>query len=151
MSEQNKQLVRRWFEEVWNRQDETAIDEMFDANGKAYGFPEPQSAIGRDEFKSNHRIFVGAFPDIHVEIEDVIAEGDRVAVRWVFTMTHRGDQLGFAATGKAVRVDGSTFLVIQEGRIREGWNQMDLRSMLSELRSMALQSAAVPASALVSA
>jgi steroid delta-isomerase-like uncharacterized protein len=147
MSEQNKQLVRRWFEQVWNQQHESAIDEMFDPNGKAYGFPDAQSALGPEEFKSIHRIFVGAFPDIDVQIEDMVAEGDRVAVRWVVSMTHLGDHLGFPASGKTGRLDGSSFLVVRDGMIINGWNQMNLHALLSELQGAPAAEAAFSPSA----
>jgi hypothetical protein len=63
MSEENKKLVRRWFEEVWNQQNEEAIDAMFASGGKAYGFPEPHSVlVGPESFKEIHRFFLGPFP-----------------------------------------------------------------------------------------
>jgi steroid delta-isomerase-like uncharacterized protein len=138
MSEENKQLARRWFEEVWNQQREAAIDEMFHREGKAHGFPDAKSVlVGPDEFKKIHRNFVGAFPNLQVIVEDVIAEGDRVAVRWSTTMTHRGDHLGFPATGKTGSLEGSSFLVVKEGKILEGWNQMDMQGMFQHLKGAA--------------
>lgn len=59
MSEMNKKLVQRWFEEVWNQQSEEAIDEMYAPGGKAYGFPEPNSVlVGPESFKAIHRVFL---------------------------------------------------------------------------------------------
>src|SRR3569833_3712594 len=89
MSIANRELVHRWFEEVWNKQSEDAIDQMFAPGGKAYGFPESGSIlIGPDKFKEIHRFFLGAFPDISITVQGAICEGDRVAVTWVATMTH---------------------------------------------------------------
>ena len=103
MSEQNKALARRWFEEVWNQGRESSIDELFHPQGNAYGFPEPDSVlIGPEGFKTIHRVFHNAFGNIHVVIDDLIAEGDKVAVRWTCTMVHNGEGLGFPATGKNV-------------------------------------------------
>jgi predicted ester cyclase len=94
MSEANKLLLRRWFEQVWNQKSEAAIDQMFGTDGKSHGFPDADSLlVGPEAFKAVHRVFCGAFPDLHVEVEDVVAEGDRVAVRWRVTMTHLGDHL----------------------------------------------------------
>ena len=63
MLEENKQLARRWFEEVWNQRSEAAIDRMFDPNGKSHGIPEPGSVLtGPEEFKKVHRNFLGHFP-----------------------------------------------------------------------------------------
>jgi len=135
MSEANKQLARRWFEEVWNQKSEAAIDAMYHPQGRAYGLPDAGSVlVGPEEFKKFHRAQVGAFPDLHFELKDVIAEGDRVAIRWTATMTHRGDQLGFAASGKSATLEGSSFLVIRDGEIFEGWNQMEMQGLLQYLK-----------------
>ena len=80
MLEENKQLVRRWFEEVWNQKREDAIDAMYYREGKAHGFPDAQSVlVGPEEFKKVHRTFLGAFPDVQVKIEDLKATGWRSA------------------------------------------------------------------------
>ena len=135
MSEANKQLARRWFDEVWNQKSEAAIDAMYHPQGRAYGLPDAESVlVGREEFKKFHRTQVGAFPDLHFDLKDVIAEGDRVAIRWSATMTHRGDQLGFAASGKSANLEGSSFLVIRDGKIFEGWNQMEMQGLLQYLK-----------------
>jgi steroid delta-isomerase-like uncharacterized protein len=136
MSEANKLLLRRWFEEVWNQKSEAAIDRMFGKDGKSHGFPEPDSVlVGPEAFKAVHRVFLGVFPDLHVEVEDVVAEGDRVAVRWQATMTHRGDHLGFPASGKKETLDGSSFLIVKDNQVVEGWNQMDLGAFMQKLQA----------------
>jgi steroid delta-isomerase-like uncharacterized protein len=134
MSDANKQIALRWFEEVWNQQSEAAIDELFSADGKCYGFPDAESAIGREEFKTTHRAFCGAFPDLRVTLEDVIAEDDHVAIRWKIAMTHSGDHLGFAATGKKATLSGSSFIVVANGKIINGWNQMDIQGLFQKLQ-----------------
>ena len=136
MSEANKLLLKRWFEQVWNQKNEAAIDEMFNKHGKSHGFPEPDSVLlGPEAFKAVHRNFVGAFPDLHVEVEDVVAEGDHVAVRWRVSMTHLGDHLGFPATGKKETLDGSSFLIVKDNQVMEGWNQMDLGALMQRLQA----------------
>ena len=136
MSETNKLLLRRWFEEVWNQQNEAAIDEMFPKNAKSHGFPEAGSVlVGPEPFKEIHRAFCGAFPDLHVNVEDMIAERDHVAVRWRVVATHRGDHFGFPATGKKVSMDGSTFVIVKENQIVEGWNQMDMSALMQTLKT----------------
>jgi hypothetical protein len=75
MSEQaNKTLAILWFEEVWNKGRESAIDELFHPQGKAYGFPEPTCVLpGPEGFKTIHRQFLSAFSGIHIDIDDLIA------------------------------------------------------------------------------
>jgi predicted ester cyclase len=139
MSEANKQLAIRWFEEVWNQRSEAAIDRMYGTNGKSYGFPDRDSVIeGPEAFKEIHRIFLAAFGDVHVDIKEVIAEGDRVAVRWQATQTHVGDYLGIPPTGKKTRIDGSSFITVKDGVILEGYNQMDMQLLILELKEAAV-------------
>jgi predicted ester cyclase len=136
MSEENKKLVRRWFEEVWNQQSEAAIDEMFAPGGKAYGFPESNSIlVGPESFKNVHRFFLGAFPDLRITVREIITEGDKVAVSWTATMTHLGDQLGFAPTMKKETLDGSSFLTVSGGQIKEGTNYMEMQGLILRLKS----------------
>jgi len=141
MSEANKELVRRWFEEVWNKQREDAIDEMFAPGGKAFGFPEPNPVlVGPERFKAFHRTFLAAFPDIHIAVHDTICEGDRVAAIWTATMTHLGDSLGFAPTFQKVSLEGCSVLVVQGPQIQEGSNYMELQALVQRLKAASAQS-----------
>jgi steroid delta-isomerase-like uncharacterized protein len=135
MSEENKNLVRRWFEEVWNKGRLSAIPEMYHESARAHGFPDPDSVItSAEEFAKSCKSFREAFPDIRITVDDIVAEGDKVAVRWTAMMTHTGDGLGFPATSKKVRVAGSSFLICENGKILEGWNYMDLTRMQLQLQ-----------------
>ena len=78
MSEANKLLLKRWFEQVWNRRAKQRSTKMFSPHGKSHGFPEADSVlVGPEPFKAIHRTFCGAFPDLHIDVEDIVAEGDR--------------------------------------------------------------------------
>lgn len=135
MSDQNKALARRWFEEVWNQGSEATIDELFHPQGKSHGFPDADSVlVGPEGFKTIHRRFHNAFKDIHIDIDELIAEGDRVAIRWTCTMVHNGDGLGFPATGKKTTVPGSSFVTCLGGQLIDGYNFMDLTKMTLELQ-----------------
>jgi predicted ester cyclase len=136
MSDANKLLLRRWFEQVWNQKSEAAIDEMFHPMGKSHGFPDADTVlVGPESFKDVHRTFCGAFPDLHVDVEDIVTEDDRVAVRWRVSMTHLGEHLGFPATGKKGTLEGSTFLIVKGNQVMEGWNQMDLQALMQKLQA----------------
>jgi steroid delta-isomerase-like uncharacterized protein len=136
MSEANKQLVRRWFEEVWNQRNEASVEAMMTRGCRVHGLGGGDEAlIGPEGFKTFHRSFCGAFPDLRVTVDDTIAEGDRVAIRWTATMTHLGDGLGFPASGRKVSMDGSTIGVIKDGKIDEGWNYMDITGLFAKLKT----------------
>ena len=136
MSEANKQLLRTWFERVWNQKSAAAIDELYQPDGRAHGFPQADSVlIGPEDFKLIHRNFCDSFPDIQVTVDDVIAEGDKVAARWTATMTHLGDSLGIKATKRQVVLSGATIVIIKDGKISEGWNFMDMGGMIAKLKA----------------
>ena len=130
MSAENKVLIRRWFEEVWNRGRAAAIDEMLAGQAMIHGLG-PQ-AMNVSAFKQFHTQYRSAFPDVRIQVDDVIAEGDKVAVRWSGTGTHQSDSLGFAASGNAVRFRGMTIGRVENGKLVEGWNVFDELGMLQQ-------------------
>jgi len=133
--EANRQLAQRWYDQVWNQKDSSAIDAMFSANGESHGFPEPDSVlIGPAAFKQIHATFCGAFPDLHIALDDIICEGNHVAIRWTSTMTHLGDHFGFPASRKKAYLSGSSFLIIENGMITDGWNFMEMQALLESLK-----------------
>ncbi len=127
----NKTLVQRWFDEVWNKGRAEAIDEMFAPDGIAHGLAEDPShpITGPRDFKPFHDKFRGAFPDMEILVEDMIAEGDKVAARCLVRGKHAGDHLGIAASNSAVDFSGIAILRIRDGKIVEAWNNFDFMSM----------------------
>ena len=134
MSQENKDLVVKWFEEVWNKRNLSAIPTMYYHAGKSHGFPDPDSVTNSpEEFAKHTKAFLDAFSDLRVDIDDLVAEGDRVAVRWTAKMTHTGDGLGLPATSKRVQVAGSSFVICRNNQIAEGWNYADFTRMRLQL------------------
>ena len=135
MSEENKELVRRWFEEVWNKGRADAIDEMFDENGIAHGLADdPANPIkGPNSFKPFHDVFRQAFPNMTIYIEDLIAEGDRVAARCSVRARHEGNFRGKAATQAPVEFSGIAIVRIENGKIVEAWNNFDFMTMYKQV------------------
>jgi steroid delta-isomerase-like uncharacterized protein len=140
MSEQNEALIRRWFEEVWNNKNEAAIDEMLDDDVVAYGLIDGQGNVVSDKegFKGVFRQFTQAYPDIHVEVEETIAAGDRVLARCTVTGTHQGDGFGFAGTGIPVDFTGMLVAGIKDGKIIEAWNEFNFIRMFQQLGALSL-------------
>ena len=131
MSEANKALVKRWFEEVWNKGRVDAIDEMFDENGIAHGLSDdPSNPIkGPQNFRPFHTLFRDAFPNMMIVVEDMIAEGDKVAARCSVRAKHEGDFLGRAATESPVEFTGIAIVRIEYGKIVEAWNNFDFMTL----------------------
>ena len=140
----NAALIRRWFEEVWNRGREEAIDEMFAEDGVARGLGGESGGDlrGPAEYKPFFRSFRGAFPDIEVVVEDTVSEGDRVAARCSVRARHGGDTLGFAATNRPVEFSGVAIVRIRDGKIVEAWNTFDFMSMFRQLGALRLDAPA---------
>jgi steroid delta-isomerase-like uncharacterized protein len=135
MTDDNKALMRRWIEEVWNKGRAEAIDEMFAADGVANGLADEKGEPlrGPEGFKVFFNKFRDAFPDIEVIVEDTIAEGDKVAARCVVRGRHQGDSLGFAATQQPMEITGIAIVRIRDGQIVEAWNNFDFMSMFQQL------------------
>ncbi len=135
MSEENKALMRRWFEEVWNKGRAEALPEMFADAGIAHGLSDdPANPLrGPAGFVPFHAQFREAFPNIEVVVEDQIAEGDRVATRCSVRGKHTGDSLGLAATQSPVDFTGITITRIKDGKIVEAWNNFDFMKMYRQL------------------
>ena len=130
----NKSLTHRWFEEVWNQGKESTINELLGSNIVAFGLGEGGTEVhGKQEFKQFFDNLRNAFPDIHITIEDTIAERDEVVVRIVIEGTHKGNGLGVAATGKKIRLAGICIIQFANGKLIKGWNSWDQLGMFQQL------------------
>ena len=124
-TEENKNIVRRLWEEVWNQNKLNVCDEIFD----------PEYARHEKEWVP---IVRNAFPDTHITIEDMIAEDDRVVTRYFFTGTHQADFWGVPPTGKTVKIKGIWIHRLANHRIVEGrdWGLIDVYGMMKQLGVM---------------
>ncbi|HEX3759216.1 MAG TPA: ester cyclase [Kofleriaceae bacterium] len=135
----NKQLVRESIERVWGQQRPDELErevERFLAPSFVDHGALPGTAPGPAGFADGVRRLLAAFPDAHNEIHDIVAEGDRVVVRWTMTGTHTGGGLGIPATGRAVRITGITMSRVVGGRIAEHWIYRDDIATLRQLGLM---------------
>lgn len=130
----NKALTRRWFEEVWNKKREPAIDEMLAAGALVHGLSESgEDLAGPEAFRRFYRQFRSGFPDIRVTVDQVIGEGEMTAARFSAYGTHSGDGLGVKATGRPVRVGGMVMVRWKDGKIAEGWNEFDAAGLARQI------------------
>jgi len=137
MSADNKQLSRRWFEEVWNQRRGEAIVKMMASDAVSHGLGDGGPMQGPDAFVRFHQAFTEAFPDLKVHIEDLIAEDDKVVTRWRATGTLKGHGLGVRPTGRAMDVTGITIVRVVNGQFVEGWNSFDVLGMHQQLGTLA--------------
>jgi steroid delta-isomerase-like uncharacterized protein len=130
----NKTIVRRIFEEGFNQNKPQVWDELIAPNYVNHDFPAP--APGAEGFKMIAGMFLTAFPDLHTTIEDVVADGDRVATRGTFTGTHQGEFNGIPPTGKSVKVSYIDIWRLENGKAVENWVQIDMVGLLQQLGVM---------------
>ena len=123
MNEANKTILRRWVEEVWNRKQMATIGELFAASGVAHGLENDGSDVcGPNGFEAFATRILEAVPDLEARIDDLAAEGDRVAFRFTFEGTHTGAGLEVAPTGKRICIRGMAMVHLENGQIVEAWN-----------------------------
>jgi steroid delta-isomerase-like uncharacterized protein len=121
--EKNKALVRRVFEEVWVKRNLAAVDEFMAADYVEHPDLSGQPP-GTESLKQAMTMYRTAFPDLKATIDDIFAEGDRVAFRWSIRSTHLGDWLGIPPTGSHVTVRGFTVYRIAAGKVVENWTSI---------------------------
>jgi predicted ester cyclase len=132
MSEANKELGKRWFEEVWNQGRREVIREMLAPDAL---IQEGAEAVkGPEGFYPFFDRMQAAFSDIHVVIHDAIAEADKVCVRWSCTMKHTGRALGITPTDKSLQTTGISILRIANGKFVAGWQNWDMLGLMQQIK-----------------
>jgi steroid delta-isomerase-like uncharacterized protein len=131
-AERNKAVVRRFIEEVQNQKNMEVFDELNDEDFVNLSAP-PGMPTDREGGKMFLGGFLSAFPDSQVTIDDMIAEGDRVATKKTFSGTHTGDLGEIPATGNRVTIQYVDILRLRDGRIIEHWLSMDQLSFMQQV------------------
>ena len=130
MSEQNKALVRRLIEEVWSLGNFAVVGEVVARDYVGHSDTETHGAEGYKQFFVALR---GAFPDLRVEIEDQIAERDRVLARWTARGTHEGELWGIPPTARQGLVTGISLFRVAEGQVAECWTEANYLGLMRQL------------------
>ena len=128
----NKAVARRFTEELWGGHKAELVDELIAADFVNHN-PFPGTDGDREGEKKAVLLHGAAMGDPEGKVEDQIAEGDKVATRWMFVATHRGKFMGIAPTGKRVKISGVNILRIADGKIVELWREVDVFGMLQQL------------------
>ena len=133
MSEANKNVVRRLFEEVWNKGNLPVADELFAENYSHHDSSTPEFGRGPQSEKKRATLYRTAFPDVRLMIEDIIAEGETVTARWYCKGTHKGDLGGIEPTGKQFTISGISVARFTNGKMEEGWVNWDALGLMQQL------------------
>jgi steroid delta-isomerase-like uncharacterized protein len=126
---ENKAIFRRIVEEGFNKGNLAIVDELVAANHVNHA----DNVRGPEEYKQFITMYRTAFPDLHMTVEDQIAEGDKVVNRWTSRGTHQGDLMGIPPTGKQVTLTGTYVARIVGGKIIEEWGNFDALGMMQQL------------------
>jgi steroid delta-isomerase-like uncharacterized protein len=129
----NKDVVRRFINEVFVKRDEAAVDELTDENFTPHSWPGVKP--GTQSLKEAVKRVSAGLDDVSMTIEDMIAEGDRVAVRLTAHATHRGDFMGMPATGKSYTISETHIFRVRDGKVVEHWRDADMLSLVQQLKS----------------
>jgi steroid delta-isomerase-like uncharacterized protein len=137
MTTQNAELSRQIFEDVWNRKNLSAIDDLIAAD---YIHHDPNSppANGIDGYRQFVNHYMSAFPDAHFTIDDAFTqshdnEGQNEVTRWTVVGTHEGELAGIPRTGRRFSVTGISIARVANGKIIESWNNWDALGMMQQL------------------
>jgi steroid delta-isomerase-like uncharacterized protein len=130
--QENKTIARR-FIQIWGKGSLDIIDELGDPSISVQYPVIPQVIRGTQMFRQVMQSWRSAFPDSDLAIEDEIAEGDRVVIRWSFTGTHRDNLLGIPATGKKVKLTGITIYRIIDGKVVEERGEEDFLGVFRQI------------------
>ena len=131
MSEENKRLVSRIYDEAISSGNYDVIDELVAPNYVSHGLP--MSIKGPQEFRQTIETFRSAFPDLYMLVEEQIAEGDQVSNQGYITGTHRGEFLGVPASGQQIKVNVISIWRFENSKVVENWVQIDFMSLMQQI------------------
>ncbi len=133
MAEENKATSRRFYEELFNQGNLDAAEEIVTPDFVIHDPNIPEEPPGPEGLKQFVTMYRNAFPDLNFTIEEQIADGEKVATRWVADGTHQGELMGLAPTGKRVTVRAFTLQRFSGGKIAEDWAHYDALGMMRQI------------------
>src|ERR1043165_4659769 len=129
--EENKALVRRFFD-AFGRNDFAGL-EAVTSQDVVYHTAPPGLSAGIEGYRELMAMYVSAFPDIQITVDDMVAEGDKVVTRFTARGTHRGEFMGIAPTGSQVTVGGISIIRVAGNKVIDEWEQLDMLGGLQQL------------------
>lgn len=136
MSEQNKAVIREALEEVANKGNYDAAGRLLDPDYVGHSTVPEMETRGIEGYKQFYRMLRAAFPDLHIDIEEQIAEGDKVVTRFTAHGTHDGDFMGIAPTGRQGSMTGILIDRVSGGKLAECWANTDDLGLLRTIGAL---------------
>ena len=133
MSTENKEIIRRLIDEVWNQRKLDVLDEIIAPDAFIHSPTVPNLSRGPEGAKQYVQLFWAAFPNLRVTTDDMAAEGEKAALRWSASGTHQGKLMGIEPTGNRMAITGQAIYTIVRGKITEDWINADTLGMLQQL------------------
>lgn len=130
---ENKELMHRVNQELYSEGNLDFIDDYIADEYVEHNTSSPEPVRGPEEYRENVRMLRNAFPDMEVTTEHVIADGDKVVNHWTVHGTHEGEMMGIEPTGREVEFSGISIAKMEDGKVVEGWTNVDVFGMLQQL------------------
>jgi len=129
-SPNNLEIITR-FEHAFRAADQATIDELADPGLVDHTAPDADPTLA--SFKKKVAGFKAIFPDLQEELQDIVANGDTVATRWILTGSQKQDFMGIPASGHKIMVEGMNFYRLKDGRVTDMWTQFDGVALMQQL------------------
>jgi steroid delta-isomerase-like uncharacterized protein len=136
MSAENKAIVRRLYDEVWNKRKLDVVAQLISPSHALLDPFVSGSQVGPELYRRRVLELASSFPDLRFTLDDLIAEKDKVVVSWVISGTHKGEFMNIPPTGKKVSVEGITIHYVRDGKILDSNARWDALGLLRQLGAL---------------
>jgi steroid delta-isomerase-like uncharacterized protein len=133
MPTEMKAIVRRLYEDVWNRRKLDVVSTLFSPSHALRDNNSPGSSVGPEAYRGQVAMYLAAFPDLRIAVEDTVAEKDKLVTSWTISGTHKGEFLGIRPTNKKVSVEGITIHYLANGKIIDSYVSWDALGLMRQL------------------
>jgi steroid delta-isomerase-like uncharacterized protein len=137
--EENKAVVRRWYEDLFNPGNLDVADEIIAPDHAHHDPTLPDLPSGPEGQRQLASLYRDAFPDAHITVEDQLAEGDEVVTRWTARGTHQGELMGVPPSGNQVEISGIAINRVSGGKIEETWSSYDALGIMQQIGAVPQQ------------
>jgi steroid delta-isomerase-like uncharacterized protein len=128
-----KAIVRRLYEDVWNKRKLDVVSDLFSPSHAVRDNNSSGSSVGPEAYKIQVAMFLAAFPDLRLLVEDTVAEKDKLVAAWTISGTHTGEFMGIRPTHKKVSIEGITIHYFANGKIIDSHSSWDALGLMRQL------------------